>query len=130
MNDSVMIMIDGNAIDLRNCFFHAQEKAWPGGLYYEMRIKDRDILTGINIEYQDRKEQIFDIQRTNWLFNYISGVLSLKWGKGPPQYWLNTISSMNVNQEEIVMRGCCSMHQREEKERGKGDIKDSEKGKR
>ncbi len=109
--ESIGLMVDGKPVDVACCMYQSQETAWPGGSHYEMRIAEPELVQFVNSTFPPGESSDIDLQHADSLFGAISLTVSMKWKKGPIRFWLNTITSLTVSQDEVVLRGDCSVHQ-------------------
>jgi hypothetical protein len=116
---AIELTIDGKPVDLGSVMFQYQVDPYPGGLTYELRAQDSDLMKFLESRLEDGERGPLTGDEVRLVFmglQLVKNVQALdpnevKRRKALPlKYWLNTIEKMNFVGDEFRFSGVASPH--------------------
>lgn len=97
--------------------FHHQDDPYPGGMRYQLRISDPEIVSRLEQKYGIGVRANLDQRNTSSIFGAVNIAISfkliaahrIKYANGIGT-WINTIQRMEVSPTQVVLFGECSPH--------------------
>lgn len=104
------LTIDGNPVDPRHLELFHHGNPLPGTSRYTLRVIDSELADVLVREFPDTASKALSARQTISLFNLLRPYMSLKLGLRDPRFWANTVDSLVVDADGVLLSGICSPH--------------------
>jgi hypothetical protein len=105
------LSVDGQAVDARRLECHFQSEPYPGGCRYLLNIGDVETIAYCRKEFGEGMHEHIADDKSRTLLSFVGGIKQIRIGRvNPPQFWANTVDSLNVSESKVVLKGICSIH--------------------
>jgi hypothetical protein len=106
--DSVRLVVDGAELPVSATQRLLQRTPYPGGHRYELVLRDRKMIKRWFRDVASQQSPGSDVQWTVFYgLDRVAGELCAP-SPGRVEYLLNSIDSIHVGQEEVIISGVCS----------------------
>ncbi len=105
-----LLNVEGESADVRSLMCHFQQNPHPGGLAYELTIRDGDVIAEGKKQFGLGKHRQLDSHKQSGFLSYLFPMIGLKCGRNEPQFWANTIDEFELLGDTLILKGVCSRH--------------------
>jgi hypothetical protein len=105
-----LLNVEGQSADVRSLMCHFQGDPYPGGLTYQLTIRDADVMAESKKRFGTGKHRRLDSQKQSSFLSYLFPIIGLKCGRSEFQYWANTIDELDLSEDALILKGVCSPH--------------------
>jgi len=105
-----LLDVDGQSADVRSLMCHFQGDPYPGGLTYQLTIRDAEVISEGKKQFGIGKHRRLDSQKQSGFLSYLFPMIGLKCGRSAFQFWANTIDELDLSEHTLILKGVCSPH--------------------
>ena len=103
-----LLSVGGENVDVRTLMCHFQENPRPGGLTYQLAIRDVDVIAEAKKQFGLGKSQRVDGQKQSGFLTFLFPMIGLKCGRNKFRFWANTIDEVELSEDNLILKGVCS----------------------
>jgi len=107
-NADFLLNVQGKSADVRSLMCHFQQDPHPGGLTYELTIRDSDTIREAGKQFGLGKHQRLDSRKQSSFLSYLFPMIGLKCGRSEFRFWANTIDELELSADTLILKGVCS----------------------
>lgn len=105
------LVVDSQAADARRLECHFQSDPYPSGRRYELTISDAEAIAYVLEVFGGGAHEHVSDSDSRKLLSFLGGIKQIRIGRqNPPQFWANTVDSLDVSENKVVLKGLCSPH--------------------
>lgn len=104
------LTVDDQAADVRSLMCHFQQDPYPGGLTYQLIVRDKDAISAARNEFGLGTHEHPDQLKQLSFLSYLFAIIGMKCGRAELRFWANTVDNLELSQNLLVLKGACSSH--------------------
>jgi len=109
-NTDFLLNVQGEMADVRSLMCHFQQDPHPGGLTYELTIRDADTIIEAGKQFGLGNHHRLDNRKQSSFLSYLFSMIELKCGRSEFRFWANTIDELELAGNTLILKGVCSRH--------------------